>query len=67
MSNIPFEKQRLPVDLVGEIEREITAGSSVSGSDLLAAIEQSVEIQLAARLRNIVSSGRRPSQRRTYA
>jgi hypothetical protein len=64
MSNIPFEKQRLPVNLIGEIERAITAGSIVSGSDLLAAIEQSVEIQLAARLRNIVSKFFIPAVRR---
>jgi hypothetical protein len=64
MSNIPFEKQRLSVDLIGEIERAITAGNSVSGSDLLAAIEQSIEIQLAARLRGIVSKFFIPAVRR---
>ena len=42
MSNIPFEKQRLPVDLVEQIEREIALGNGVSGDILLAAIEQSV-------------------------
>jgi hypothetical protein len=55
MSTIPFEKQHLPVDLVGRIERDIAMGNTVSGSDLLAAIEQSVDLQLAARLRDIVS------------
>ena len=35
MSNIPIEKQRLPVNLVERIERDIALGNGVSGSDLL--------------------------------
>jgi hypothetical protein len=55
MSKIPFEKQHLPADLVGQVERDIALGNSVTGSDLLAAIEQSVDFQLVPRLRDIVS------------
>jgi hypothetical protein len=55
MSNTPIEKQRLPVDLVEQIEREIALGNGVSGDILLAAIEQSVGFQLAARLRDVLS------------
>jgi hypothetical protein len=64
MSNIPFERQRLPVDLVGQIERDIALGSAVSGSDLLAAIEQSVGLQLAARFRDIVNKFSIPAVKR---
>jgi hypothetical protein len=64
MSNIPFERQRLPVDLVGQIERDIALGSAVSGSNLLAAIEQSVDLQLAARLRDIVNKFSIPAVKR---
>jgi hypothetical protein len=64
MSNIPFERQRLPVDLVGQIERDIALGSAVSGSDLLAAIEQSVDLRLAARLRDLVNKFSIPAVKR---
>ena len=33
MSNIPFEKQRLQVDLVAQIEHEIALGNGMSGDD----------------------------------
>jgi hypothetical protein len=64
MSTIPFEQQRLPVDLVGQIERDIALGNGASGSDLLAAIEQSVDLQLAARLRDIVRKFSIPAVKR---
>ena len=64
MSNIPFEWQRLPVDLVGQIERDIALGNGVSGSDLPAAIEQSLDLQLPARLRDIVSKFSIPAVKR---
>jgi len=49
MSNIPIEKQRLPVDLVEQIEHDIALGNDVPGNDLLGAIEQSVGLQLSLR------------------
>jgi hypothetical protein len=64
MSNIPFEKQRLPVDLVEQIEREIALGNGVSGDILLAAIEQSVSLQLAAPLRDVLSKFSVPAVKR---
>jgi hypothetical protein len=54
MSNIPFEKQHLQVNLVDQIEREIALGHGVSGEILLAAIEQSVGLKLPAPLPEIV-------------
>src|SRR5947208_2785720 len=54
MSNIPFEKQRLQVNLVDQIEREIALGHGVSGEILLAAIEQSAGLKLPAPLPEIV-------------
>jgi hypothetical protein len=41
MTNIPFEKQRLPVNLVEHIEQDIAQGKRVSGEALLGALEQS--------------------------
>jgi hypothetical protein len=64
MPNIPFEKQLLPVDLIGQIERDIALGNGVSGSDLLGAIEQSVNLQLGAPLRDIVSKFSIPAVKR---
>jgi hypothetical protein len=64
MSKIPFEKQRLQVDLVAQIEHEIALGNGMSGSDLLGAIEQSVNLQLAAPLRDIVSKFSIPAVKR---
>lgn len=64
MSKIPFEKQRLPVDLVEQIERDIALGNGVSGDSLLGAIEQSVGLKLTARLRDIVSKFSIPAVKR---
>jgi len=64
VSKIPFEKQHLPADLVLQVERDIALGNSVTGSDLLAAIEQSIDLQLAARLRDIVSKSSIPAVKR---
>ena len=55
MAKIPFEKQRLPVNPVEQIVHKIAQGEAVSGDELLDAIEQSVDLQLAAPLRDIVS------------
>jgi hypothetical protein len=54
MSNIPFEKQVLPVDLAWQIEHKIAQGAPVSGDELLNAIEQSQGHSLADRLRDVV-------------
>jgi len=64
MSKILFEKQRLLVNLIGQIERDMALGNGVSGSDLLGAIEQSVNLQLAAPLRDIVSKLSIPAVKR---
>jgi hypothetical protein len=64
MSKVPFEEQRLPVDLVEQIERDIALGNAVLGNHLLGAIEQSVDLQLAARLRDIVSKFSIPAVKR---
>ena len=37
---IPFEKQRLPVNLLAHIAQDIAQGNAVSGGALLAALEQ---------------------------
>ena len=54
MTNIPSEKQRLPVNLIEQIEHEITQGKAVSGDVLLAALEQFGGHQLDDRCRNVV-------------
>jgi hypothetical protein len=54
MSNIPFENQRLPVNLVEQIEYDIAQGKGVSGDVLLGALEQSGGHQLDDRLRDII-------------
>jgi hypothetical protein len=54
MSNIPIEKQVLPVDPIGQIEHKIAQGAPVSGDELLNAIEQSEGHSLADRLRDVV-------------
>ncbi len=64
MSKIPFGKQHLPVDSIGQIERDIAMGNGVSGGDLLAAIERSVDLQPPARLRDIVSKFSIPAVKR---
>ena len=64
MSKIPFGKQHLPVDSIGQIERDIAMGNGVSGGDLLAAIEQTVDLQLPACLRGIVSKFSLPAVKR---
>jgi hypothetical protein len=55
MTNIPFENQRLPVNLVEQIEHDIAQGKGVSGDVLLAALEQSAGRQLDDRLRKVIS------------
>ena len=64
MSKIPFEKQRLQVDLVAQIEHEIALGNGMSGDILLAAIEQSVGFQLAAPLRGVLGKFSVPAVKR---
>jgi hypothetical protein len=54
MPNIPFEKQRLPVNPVEQIEHKIAQGEAVSGDELLDAIEQSHGQHLDDRLRNVI-------------
>jgi len=54
MSNIPFEKQHFPVNLVEQIEHDIAQAKGVSGDLLLGALEQSSGHQLDDRLRDIV-------------
>ncbi len=64
MAKIPFEKQRLPVNPVEQIVHKIAQGEAVSGDELLDAIEQSVDLQLAAPLRDIVRKFSVPAVKR---
>lgn len=54
MTNIPFENQRLPVNLVEQIEHDIAQGKGISGDVLLGALEQSAGHQLDDRLRDVI-------------
>jgi len=54
MSNIPIEKQLLPVNPVEQIEYKIAHGEAVPGDELLDAIEQSQGHRLDDRLRDVV-------------
>jgi hypothetical protein len=54
MSNIPIEKQLLPVNTVEQIEYKIAHGEAVPGDELLDAIEQSQDHRLDDRLRDVV-------------
>jgi hypothetical protein len=54
MTNIPFENQRLPINLVEQIEHDIAQGNGLSGDVLLGALEQSAGYQLDDRLRDVV-------------
>jgi hypothetical protein len=54
MPKIPFEKQRLPVNPVEQIEYKIAHGEAVPGDELLAGIEQSQGHRLDDRLRDVV-------------
>jgi hypothetical protein len=54
MSNIPFEKQLLPVNPIERIEHQIAQGEVVPGDELLDAIEQSQDQLLDDRLRDVV-------------
>jgi hypothetical protein len=53
MSNIPIEEQRLPVNPVEQIAHKITQGETVSGDELLHAIEWSGG-HMDDRLRDVV-------------
>src|ERR1700716_1937998 len=64
MSKTPFEKQRLQVNLVEQIEHEIALGHGASGDVLLAAIEQSVGFELDAPLRNVLPKFSSPAESR---
>jgi hypothetical protein len=64
MSNIRIEDQRLQVNLVDQIACEIALGHGVSGESLLAAIEQSTGLKLAAPLREIISKVSIPAVKR---
>jgi hypothetical protein len=54
MSDIPIEKQLLPVNPVEQIEYKIAHGEAVAGDELLDAIEQSQGHRLDDRLRDVV-------------
>ena len=64
MSNIPFEKQYLQVDLVDQIAREVALGHVVPGKILLSAIEQAVGRKLAAPLPEIIVKSSIPAVKR---
>jgi hypothetical protein len=55
MSNIPIEKHRLPVNLIEQLEHKIAQGVSVSGDELLDAIEWSQGHQLDDRVRDVIT------------
>jgi hypothetical protein len=54
MTIIPFDQQRLAVDLVAQIEHDIAHDKGLPGDKLLAAIEHSTGLRLDDRLRNII-------------
>lgn len=64
MSNIPFEKQRLAVDPVEQIEHMIAQGAVVPGDELLHAIEWLQGQQLDDRVRDIILKSSIPPVKR---
>lgn len=54
MPNIPFEKQRLPVNLVEKIEYKLAQREAVSGEELIEAIEQCMNQALPENARSVV-------------
>ena len=54
MTNIPYEKQRLPVNRVDQIEYKLAQGEPVSGDELLDAIEHSQRHQPDDRLPDFI-------------
>lgn len=64
MSNIPFEKQRLPVNFIEQIEHDIARGHGASGDLLLGAIEQSSGHAFETRGRNIILKSSIPPAKR---
>ena len=54
MTNIPYEKQRLPVNPVDQIEYKLAQGEPVSGDELLDAIEHSQRHQPDDRLPDFI-------------
>lgn len=54
MTNLPFEKQHLSADPVEQIEHKLAQGEALSGSELLAVIEQAQGRPLDDRLRDVV-------------
>lgn len=54
MPNIPFEKQRLPVNLVEKIEYKLAQRQAVSGDELIEAIEQCMHHALPENARSVV-------------
>jgi hypothetical protein len=54
MSNIPIEKQLLPVNPVDQIQYKVARGEAVAGDELLDAIEQSQGHLLDDRFRDVV-------------
>jgi len=54
VTNLPFKKQLLPANPVEQIEHKLAQGEVVSGSELLAVIEQAQGRPLDDRLRDIV-------------
>jgi hypothetical protein len=63
MSDI-LDEPRLQVNLVDQIGREIACGRGVCGETLLAAIEQSLGLKLAAPLAEIVTKAAIPAVKR---
>jgi hypothetical protein len=61
MRNIPFSRQTQPIDYVLSAQADIKAGRPVSGSALLAAIEQSTQQQLPGAVRKIVGQALIPA------
>jgi hypothetical protein len=54
VTNLPFKKQLLPANPVEQIEHKLAQGEVVSGSELLAVIEQAQGRPLDDRLRDVV-------------
>jgi hypothetical protein len=54
MFKVPFAEQILPTDFVLRAQTDIKAGKSVSGDDLLLAIEQTIQQPLPEVLRSVI-------------
>jgi len=54
MTNIPFSAQILPVDYLAFVRACVRTGKSVSGEEILLAIEQSIQQPLSEAVRTVV-------------